>query len=114
MGRSLVVFIFGFSLLVSLPGHADSSNRGKAVYSTTCVVCHGPDGKGAIPGVPDFTKKGGALEKSNELLLDHMINGFQSDGSPMAMPARGGNPSFTDQDMEEVLKYIRATFEQGK
>jgi hypothetical protein len=41
-----------------------------------------------------------------------MINGFQSPGSPMAMPARGGNPDFTDQDMLDVLAYVRATYQK--
>ena len=114
MSRFFGILVFVTLVFGVLPGYADSSKRGLEVYSTTCVVCHGPDGKGAIPGIPDFTKKGGALEKSDEVLLDHMINGFQSDGSPMAMPAKGGNPNFTEGDMQEVLKYIRATFEKGK
>ena len=87
------------------PGRSDLS--GKEIYSQTCVACHGADGKGAIPGVPSLTER---LSKSDAVLLDHIINGFQSPGSPMAMPARGGNANLTDQDIEEVLSYIRGKY----
>jgi hypothetical protein len=38
---------------------------GKVVYDETCVACHGPDGTGVLPGVPDFTSKSGPLAKSD-------------------------------------------------
>lgn len=83
---------------------------GGRIYATTCVACHGPNGTGALPGAPDFTAANGRLAKSDDVLLRNMTNGFQSPGSPMPMPARGGNPDLTDQDMANVLAYIRTTF----
>lgn len=82
---------------------------GEAIYNQTCVACHGADGKGAMPGVPDLSRKDGPLAKSDEKLLKRIIEGFQSPGSPMAMPAKGGNPSLTDQDIREVLSFLRST-----
>jgi mono/diheme cytochrome c family protein len=29
--------------------------QGKAIYDRDCVACHGPNGKGVVPGAPDFT-----------------------------------------------------------
>lgn len=83
---------------------------GKAVYMATCVACHAPDGTGALPGVPDFTVANGPFAKSDAVLLRNMTNGFQSPGSPMAMPARGGNASLTDEDMANVLAYMKRAF----
>ena len=83
---------------------------GKETYDKTCIACHGGDGKGAFPGTPDFGASDGALSKSDEVLVDHIINGFQSPGSPMAMPPKGGNPNLSTSDVAEVLKYIRETF----
>lgn len=83
---------------------------GGRIYAATCVACHGPAGTGAIPGVPDFTAANGRLTKSDAVLLRNITNGFQSPGSPMAMPAKGGNASLSDQDMVNVLAYIRRTF----
>jgi len=91
------------------PG-SDTSSAGLSgvqIYKQTCVACHGADGSGAIPGVPDFGER---LSKSDDTLLQHIIEGFQSPGSPMAMPARGGNPNYTDQDLREALSYIRNNF----
>ena len=83
---------------------------GKAIFESTCIACHGADGKGAIAGTPDFTSPSGPLSKSDSVLLDHIMNGFKSEGSPMAMPPRGGNPNLSDEDLKTVLAYIRETF----
>lgn len=83
---------------------------GGRTYATTCVACHGANGKGTIPGVPDFTAANGRLTKSDADLLRNMINGLQSPGSPIPMPAKGGNPSLSDQDMANALAYIRKTY----
>ncbi len=80
---------------------------GKDIYAQTCVACHGADGKGVLPGAPDFTSSSGPLAKTDAVLLEHIINGFQSPGSPMAMPAKGGNANLSNADMKNVLDYIR-------
>jgi len=77
---------------------------GEQIYKQTCVACHGADGSGAIPGVPGFKER---LSKSDDTLLQHIIEGFQSPGSPMAMPPKGGNPNLSDQDLRNVLSYIK-------
>ena len=83
---------------------------GKKVYSTTCFVCHGKDGKGAIPGVPDMTGKKTRLLQDDATLLKHATEGYQSKGSAMAMPAKGGNPSLTEEDLKNVIAYMKANF----
>jgi mono/diheme cytochrome c family protein len=85
------------------------SASGESIYKQTCVACHGPNGEGAIPGVPKFNER---LSKSDDVLLTNIKNGFQSEGSPMAMPAKGGNASLTDADLQEVLLYLRQNFGQ--
>ena len=87
-----------------------SGASGASIYGQTCVACHGRNGKGAIPGVPDLTRAGGPLSQSNDVLLDHMARGFRSPGSQLAMPPRGGNPALTDADLQAVLTYLRQTF----
>jgi len=84
--------------------------RGQAVYNQTCVACHGADGKGAIPGVPDLTAATGPLTKTDDVLLQHIIEGFKSPNAVMMMPARGGNPALTDAELEATLRYLRDTF----
>lgn len=86
----------------------------KETYDKTCIACHGGNGKGAFPGTPDFTSSDGVLSKSDSVLIDHITNGFQSEGSPMAMPPKGGNPNLDDSGIKAVLSYIRETFGKQK
>jgi len=94
----------------SLKTSAASSLTGKAIYTQTCIACHGADGKGSVPGAPNFTDKSGRLSKTDEHLMNSLTNGMQSDGSPMAMPAKGGNSALTQGDLKNVLAYLRKTF----
>jgi len=74
------------------------------------VACHGADGRGALPGVADFGGPGGPLEKSDEALAESIRDGYQAPGSALAMPAKGGNPALTGDDIRAVIAYLRATF----
>jgi mono/diheme cytochrome c family protein len=85
--------------------------RGGTLYQTTCIACHGPRGKSAIPGVPDFTAHSSRLVlKDTATLLHNVDRGFQSPGSMMAMPPKGANPSLSTQDIFDILSYMRAEF----
>lgn len=90
------------------------SARGQAVYAQACVACHGADGRGKLPGTPDLTKKGGVLTKAHAELQDHIIRGFKSPNSRMAMPPRGGKPGLTDQDIKDVHTFMHKAFGCGK
>ncbi|MHB1094528.1 c-type cytochrome [Thiobacillus sp.] len=89
---------------------AADAQRGQKIYDQTCVACHGADGRGTLPGVPDFTSKSGTLAKGDALLLRNITDGFQSPGSMMAMPPKGGNSDLTEKDVIDVLRYIRSKY----
>lgn len=99
-------FLLIASLLLLDTCHAASAAEGKVLYEATCIACHGPKAQGAIPGVPDLAK-GGRLSKPDAVLVANILNGFQSKGSPMAMPPKGGNPNLTAADVETLLRFMR-------
>lgn len=100
--------------LTSVPAAPDDESAtvsdGQTIYAQTCIACHGAGGKGAIPGVADFTARDGPLSKSDAELMKNISDGCQSPGSFMAMPAKGGNPNLTDADLKAVLAYLHAEF----
>jgi len=102
------------ALLAAATASALAGASGKEVYEGTCIACHGPDGKGALPGVPDFTRRDSLLRMPDMMLLPRVINGYQSPGSPMAMPPKGGNPSLTPENLKAALDYMRSRFAGGR
>ena len=85
--------------------------NGESLYNTTCVACHGANGKGPIPGVPDFRGDDSRLvEKELNTLLHNVDEGYQSPGSMMAMPPKGGNAGLSEQDLVDILAWMRKKF----
>ena len=83
----------------------------EALYNQTCVACHGANGKGTLPGVTDFTSDQGPLARmSDEDLIGSILNGIQTPGSAMAMPAKGGNPALSDEDAARLVRFMREKF----
>jgi len=84
---------------------------GASVFNQTCVACHGSDGKGIMPGMPDFTQPKGVLSLPTKVLEQRITNGFSGGNAPMAMPPKGNNPSLNQSDIRNVIAYLRKTFQ---
>lgn len=106
----LLILMIGANVWAFADTEDVTVEAGKKVFSQTCIACHGANGKGTIPGVKDLSAADGPLSKSDEELTINITNGFQSPGSPLAMPAKGGNPSLTEADIQAVLAYLRKAF----
>lgn len=89
-----------------------SGLSGEQVYMQTCIACHGSNGVGTVPGAPNFTSDDNPLSQSDEMLVKHIIEGFKTPGSPMAMPPKGGNSKLTTEDVKAVVNYMKDTFKQ--
>jgi mono/diheme cytochrome c family protein len=87
-----------------------SGLTGEQIYSQTCIACHGDSGSGTVPGAPNFNSKNSPLSKSDDELVKNISNGYQTPGSPMAMPAKGGNNKLNAEDIRNVLAYIKSKF----
>ncbi|HET9122895.1 MAG TPA: c-type cytochrome [Acidiferrobacteraceae bacterium] len=85
------------------PAQASGAVSGKAVFNGTCSACHGP----GIAGAPKFGDKAAwkhHIAKGLPVLYKHALNGFS--GKTGVMPARGGNPSLTDAQVEAGVRYM--------
>jgi len=104
-----VVFSF-WSMTIVMADNPELTISGGKIYQQSCVACHGADGAGAFPSVPDLTGVKGSLAKPDISLIKNITDGYQSPGSPMAMPPKGGSPSLTDENIKAVLDYMRQEF----
>lgn len=108
--KPLVLALTALGFVLPTVVAAAESSSGKTVYDQTCAACHGADGEGAMPGVPDLTASNSVLRKPESELIRNTINGVRSPGSRMGMPPKGGNPALTEEEITSAIRYMRATF----
>ena len=108
--RGLAIVALASLATPAIASETTASEAGEKVYAQTCVACHGANGKGAIPGVSDFTKADGPLAKSDDTLFASIRDGLVTPGKPLSMPPKGGNPSLSDEEIQAVLEYLRSSF----
>ena len=78
---------------------------GKKIYNENCVACHGAGVAGA-PRVGDKGAWAERIDKGATTLYANAINGVQ--GSSGVMPAKGGNPALSDDEIKAVVDYMVA------
>lgn len=82
-----------------------SGDVGKTVYDGLCVNCHGiPAMAAMIPQTGDNTAWVARIEQGADVLYDHAINGYV--GEMGMMPAKGGNPDLSDDEVKAAVDYI--------
>ncbi|WP_299234017.1 c-type cytochrome [uncultured Halomonas sp.] len=81
------------------PSHAGID--GEAIFNQICMACHMTGAAGA-PVRGEADQWAPRLEQGIETLYDHSINGFN------AMPAKGGNPSLSDDEVKAATDYLIA------
>ncbi len=78
---------------------ANAADKGKSIYESTCVACHGA----GIAGAPKFGDKGAwgpRIAKGVDGLYQTALKGKG------AMPAKGGNTGLKDEDVKAAVDYI--------
>jgi disulfide bond formation protein DsbB len=89
-----------------------SSAKGQTLYESTCSACHGGDAKG-IEGVGKNLIEGEfVLQISDDDLLDFIKVGREpgdpNNTSGISMPAKGGNPALSDDDIKNIIAHLRS------
>jgi len=78
---------------------------GDVVYGAACAACHASGVAGA-PRYGDTADWSARIAKGADTLYTNAINGVN--GSSGYMPAKGGNPSLSDEEVKAAVDYILA------
>jgi len=88
---------------------------GQELFTGTCSACHGPEGKGVVGLGKDMTTSEFIASKSDAELLEFIKKG-RDPSDPLnttgvAMPPKGGNPALGEEDLFDIIAYIRTIHE---
>jgi mono/diheme cytochrome c family protein len=84
------------TVLPSLTPAGDPVAGGK-LFASACAACHGQD----------MTQSEFIATKTNQELVEFIKVGGVPD-EPLVMPPRGGNPSLTDEKLDDIAAYLRS------
>lgn len=86
-------------------GSAESSKpqSPKEIWQGTCAACH-QTGVGGAPKIGDKDEWAKHIDKGLATLKKHAINGYH--GPEGFMPAKGGNPSLSDEQVVKAMEYM--------
>lgn len=93
----------GEYVLAAAETGAGGAVDGAKVYNGLCAGCHAVGAAGS-PKAGDKGAWGPRIAKGKDTLYNHAINGFQ--GSNGVMPARGGNPKLTDEEVKAAVDHL--------
>jgi cytochrome c5 len=94
------------------PMYMGDAEKGQQVYTSTCTACHGPEGKGVEGLGKDMTTSEFIAGLSDAELLDFLNTG-RDPGDPLnttgvLMPPKGGNPALSDEQLLDVIVFMRS------
>lgn len=84
---------------------------GEVLFASTCTACHGPDAM----GIENLGKKLADSEFVRSMTDEELVRFIQV-GRPaddpdnmtgVAMPPQGGNPALSDDDLLDIVTYLR-------
>ena len=120
-----LVLLLAFAVLVlaacggsATPAPFGDVAKGKVVFAGTCATCHGPDAKGLPNLGKDMTISEFIGGQSDDQLLAFVKTG-RTTSDPLNttgvdMPPKGGNPALTDEQLKDVVAFIRSINTVGK
>lgn len=87
------------------------ATAGKTKFSSTCVSCHGADGKGIQGLGKDMTSSAFIKSTSDDDLVTFITKGRPASDpantTKVDMPPKGGNPAFAEKDLYDIVAFIR-------
>ncbi len=122
---TLTIFLLGLAVLLvaacgggggaaaqPTPAPAGDAAIGQEVFATTCAACHGPKGEGVQGLGKDMTVSQFIADQTDAQLLEFIKKGRDTSDplntTGVAMPPKGGNPALTDEQLVDIIAYIRS------
>lgn len=88
---------------------------GEAKYNEVCIACHGPAGAGVEGLGKPFTTSDFVPSQTDDELLAFIKTGrpisHPDNTTGVDMPPKGGNPALSDEQIMDIIAYIRALHE---
>ena len=81
----------------------EGTTDGSVIYGKLCGACH----TGGVGGAPMLTKAdwGPRIAQGVDTLVQHAIQGYDG-AAPSPMPAKGGNPALTDEQVRATVQWM--------
>jgi len=96
--------------------YVPNATRGRMVFSGTCSSCHGPEGFGMVNQGANLHEGGFVASKTDKEMLTFVKLGRQSWDADskmhLQMPPKGGNPVLTEENLKDVIAYIRVLIKE--
>ena len=91
---------------------AGDAEKGKVLFASTCAACHGPTAEGVKGLGKDLTTSEFIAGLSDEELLAFVKKGRDMSDplntTGIAMPPKGGNPALQDEQITDIIAFIRS------
>lgn len=109
------LFVAGLILILtsgcSGGGTETTADAGARLYRQNCALCHGARGEGKPSMGAALQGNEFVQSKSDDELVQFLIEGRPADhplnDKGIAMPSKGGNPRLTDEDLAQIVAYMR-------
>lgn len=100
------------------PDAVGDPDVGRTLYLETCSACHGQDARGLPNLGKDWVESTFIAETDDAGLLEMIKRGRDVDDplntTGVSMPPKGGNPALTDEDILNIIAFMRTVNAPGE
>jgi disulfide bond formation protein DsbB len=91
---------------------AGDAANGQTLFTGTCSACHGPDATGVVGLGKDLTTSTFVAERTDAEMIEFIKTGRPASDplntTGVDMPPRGGNPALSDDDLADIVSFLRS------